>query len=100
MAKKILLADDTTGRRYLGPAVRADSVSISSGQATLTVTFSTAMANTTYTVVATMFNSTDTNPQFQPITITSLTTSGFVAKWNANTDSANYKLNYVAIGIV
>jgi len=76
--------------------MRAGSSAIGSAQTSLAVTFSSAMPNTSYTVVATMLNTTDTNPQFQPITITAFSTSGFTAKWNANTDSANYLLNWIA----
>lgn len=76
---------------------RAGSSAIGSAQTSLAVTFSSVMPNTSYSIVATMLNTTDTNPQFQPITITAFSTSGFTAKWNANTDSANYLLNWTAI---
>lgn len=70
-------------------------VSVNSGVSTATVTFPAAIGNSTYRVAAWLFDSTDANPQFQPVTITARTSTTFTATWNANTDSANYKLMYI-----
>lgn len=86
-----------TGAPAGSVTLRAGNQTISSGVATVAVTFSSSMPNTSYSVTATLVNTTDANPQFQPITITAFSTTGFTAKWNANTDSANYVLNWTAI---
>lgn len=70
-------------------------VSLSSGVSSATVTFPAAIGNSTYRVAAWIFDSTDANPQFQPVTITARTSTTFTATWNANTDSVNYKLMYI-----
>lgn len=98
MAFRLQLVDDSgSGRKKLGPALRAGQTPITNGTATVTGTFSTAMPNTSYALIVQLF-STDGTPQFQPVTITSKTTAGFTAKWNANVDSVNYVLDYIAIG--
>lgn len=73
--------------------------SIGSAQSSLVVSFPATLqtGNTTPKVVAWMVNTTDTDPQFQPIEITVRSATGFTAKWNAPTDSANYKLAYVVM---
>lgn len=76
---------------------RAGSQSLSSGDSSKTVTFSTAFSSTNYRVTAQLVNTTDASPQFQAVTITAKTTTTFTAKWNAGTDSANYVLDYIAI---
>lgn len=70
-------------------------VSLSSGVSNVTVTFPAAIGNSTYRVAAWIYNSTDANPQFQPVTITARTSTTFTATWNAPTDSANYKIMYI-----
>jgi len=70
-------------------------VSISSAQTSVTVTFPAAIGNSTYRVAAWIFDSTDANPQFQPVVITARSSTQFTASWNAPTDSANYKLMYI-----
>lgn len=71
--------------------------SISSGSTSQAVTFSTAFSGTTYSITASLLNTTDTNPQFQPITITAQATTGFTASWNAPTATANYVLSWQAV---
>lgn len=60
------------------------------------VTFSASFPTTDYAVLAQMKNLVDSNPQFQPIVITSKSVSGFTASWNAETDSGNYVLEWAA----
>lgn len=99
MARKIVLWDDSAKEIvHTGLEVRQGNQSIGNGVATVSVTFSSAMPNSTYGLSVSMKNTTDANPQFQPITITAVSTTGFTVKWNANTDSANYSLSYIAIG--
>lgn len=87
-----------------GSSSTLTSLGIFAGKATLSVsttskavTFSTAYANTNYAVTATMLNTTDTNPEYIPVTITAQATTGFTASWNAPTPTANYVLSWMAI---
>jgi len=87
-----------------GGSTSLTALGIFAGKATLSVsttskavTFSTAYANTNYAVTATMLNTTDTNPQYIPVTITVQATTGFTASWNAPTPTANYVLSWMAI---
>lgn len=79
-----------------GDTYRSGTASIASGVATKAVTFSSALPSTNYSITCTLMNTTDASPQFQPITITAKSTTGFTASWNTNTDSANYNLEYSA----
>jgi|ERR1051325_8205083 hypothetical protein len=76
---------------------RAGQQSISSASTSQAVTFSSTLGTTNYGLVVNMKNTTDANPQFQPVTITAKSATGFTATWNAATDSANYSLEYVAV---
>lgn len=73
------------------------NATLASGLTTKAVTFSTAFGSTNYSVTANLLNTTDTNPQFQPITITAQSTTGFTATWNEPTATANYVLSWHAI---
>lgn len=78
--------------------VRSGTTTIGSGIRTKAVSFSTNMANTTYSVMANVSNLTDVNPSyFIPICVNK-TISGFTMEWNEVTDSANYILDWIAIG--
>ena len=76
----------------------AQEVAIPNGVTSITVTFGTPMPSTVYTILAQMVNTTDTDPEFQPITVTQKTTTGFVATWNRPTDTASYALDYIVAG--
>ena len=87
-----------------GASSTLTSLGIFSGKATVSnaatsvsVTFSTSYASTNYAVTCNFLNTTDTNPQFQPIEITSQSNTGFTAKWNAPVPTANYLLSWQAI---
>jgi len=79
--------------------IRAGRTSISNASTSQAVTFSTALGSTgtDYAVTATLINTTDTNVQFQPVTITATSTTGFTAKFNAPSGTANYVLSWQAI---
>jgi len=81
---------------YVVPGVQSQiaEVNIGSGVTSISVTLPLALASTAYVVTAQIIDTVDGNPQFQPITITAKTTTGFTAKWNIPTDTANYKLDY------
>ena len=80
-----------------GVTYRAGSQSIGSGVTTVSVTYSSAMPNTSYAITCNFVNTTDTNVQFQPIEITAFSTTGFTAKWNGATATANYSLMWHVI---
>lgn len=78
--------------------IRSGEVTLGSGVTTTgTVTYSSTLGSTSYSIVATMVNTTDSTPQFQPVTITTQTATTFVAQWNMPTASANYVLHWQAI---
>lgn len=72
------------------------SMTLSSGVTSAVVTFPATLqtANSTPNVTAWLVDTTDTNPQFQPVTITARNSTGFTATWNAPTGTANYVLAY------
>jgi hypothetical protein len=77
-----------------GEALRAGTSNISDAASSLTVAFSTAVADTAYRVAANFINTNDSDPIFLSGMVTSKTVNGFTMKFNAPTDSANYKLEY------
>jgi len=77
---------------------QAGEVALSSGSTSVNVTFGSPQSSTIYAVIAQMLNSVDVNPEFQPITITDKTTTGFIATWNAPLDTSNYLLDYIVSG--
>jgi len=76
---------------------RAGQQAISSGTTSQAVTFSSTLGTTSYGLTVNMKNVTDAFPQFQPLEITAKSATGFTVTWNANTDSANYVLEYIAV---
>lgn len=73
---------------------RSAKISLGSGTTSIVVTLSDPLPDINYAVVATFINTVDGSPTFQPITITSQTTSGFTASWNSPLPTANYSLSY------
>ena len=90
-------ADLTTAQVLTMLGIFSGKTSISSAATSQAVTFSTAYANSSYSITANLLNTTDSNPQFQPVTITAQSTTGFTATWNAATATANYVLSWQAI---
>jgi len=89
-------ADLTAAQVLTMLGIFAGTTAISNGGTSVSVTFSTAYANTSYSVTANFLNTTDSNTQFQPITITAQSTTGFTATWNAPVPTANYLLSWQA----
>lgn len=77
---------------------RSGNMVIPAAASSITVTFSSPMPSTTYTVLCDMVNFVDSDPQYQTMIVTNKTVNGFTAKWNAPTDSGNYSLDYIAPG--
>ena len=86
----------TTVDPTAAPTFRVQSVALTTGTTSVSVTFSTSMSSSNYAVTCTLQNTTDSHPQFQPITVTTVSSSGFIANWNVALDSGNYFLNYHA----
>lgn len=80
----------------VAPDIRAGRTAVGSSASSLAVVFSTAVANTSYAVVCTWYNVTDSTPQFQPLNVTVQSTTGFTVSWNAPTDTANYAISWQA----
>ncbi len=72
-------------------------VTLAAGDTSKAVSFPSTLqtASSTPRVVAWLFDSTDSLPQFQPVTITARSSTGFTAVWNSPTSSANYVLGYM-----
>lgn len=77
---------------------RADNLPLAQGVTSATVVFSSALPDTNYAIMALLGNAVDSIPDFQPVTVVSKSTTGFTVKWNDPTDSANYVLNWQALG--
>ena len=73
----------------------AQEVPLTIATTSVTVTFPTPRSDTTYGLVVQLVNTVDADPQFQPITVVSKTTSGFIAEWNAPLETSNYALDYI-----
>lgn len=90
-------SDLTTAQVLTMLGIFSGSAILSSAATSKAITFSTAFGSTNYSVVANLLNTTDTNPQYQPVTITAQATTGFTASWNVGTATANYVLHWQAI---
>lgn len=80
---------------------RAGKMAIPNSATSVAVVYSSAfpsdIAPSDIAVNATMSNPSDADPLFQPLELTSYSSSGFTAKWNMAVDSANYELHYNAV---
>jgi hypothetical protein len=76
---------------------RAGVASLSASTTSKAITFSSSFSNTSYAIHAQLQNTTDANPQFQPVTITAQATTGFTATWDGQLDTANYSLTWMAM---
>lgn len=85
-----------TSAAFVDADRRNQAVTVASGVKTKAITFTTPYGSTNYSVVANMINLTDSDPQIQPVIITGKTVSGFTVSWPAETDSANYLIEYIA----
>jgi hypothetical protein len=78
------------------PKTRSGEVAIGDGATELTVTFSSDIGTTNYSLNYSLVNLVDANPKFLDKIVTAKTSTGFTVKFHQSTDSANYKLNYLA----
>ena len=87
---------DAVSLSQLNAKTRAGSVSIPNASNTVTVTFSSDIGTSNYSVNLQIQNTIDASPLFLDKIITSQSSTGFTVKFSQNTDSANYNLQYVA----
>lgn len=98
MALQLVQWDDNENKFKRGgasPDFRAGRSNVGVGVSSVTVTFSSPLPDTTYTVLPALQNTVDAFPQIQPVLVTGFSVNGFTATWVAPTDSANYKLNWL-----
>lgn len=74
--------------------LRAGSQNITNGSSSVSVAFSTAVANTAYRITLFFVNTVDADPIFLSAMVTNKTVNGFTLKLNAPVDTANYKVEY------
>jgi hypothetical protein len=70
-----------------------------SGTTSQSITFAVALSNTSYIVSAQITNLTDSTPQYQPVTVSSKTTGGFIVQWNDELDTNNYILDWLVSSV-
>jgi hypothetical protein len=91
------ITDDDYEYDWVTPTVgRAGKVSLSAAVQQVIVTFSTALASTSYAIAQSFENVTDADPIFLQGYVSAKSTAGFTFKFNAPTDSANYVFHYTA----
>lgn len=95
-AGKFLKADGSWAAPTASVTYRAGTAALTSGDTTKAVTFSSALASTSYRLAVMLVNTVDGSVQYVPITITAKSTTGFTASWPAGVDSSNYALDYTA----
>lgn len=72
---------------------------IASGVTSVTVPLPINFNTTSYALVATMQDTSDSFPQYQPLLITARSGSTATISWNIPTDVSSYLLNYYAISL-
>jgi hypothetical protein len=82
------------------PKTRSGEVSLGNGVTEVSVTFSSDLETNNYSLTYSIINTTDANPKFLDKIITAKSSTGFTVKFNEATDSANYKLSYLAHAFV
>jgi len=83
---------------FVDGVVKSGSASVSNGASTVAVVFSTAYTTSCTTVICTMRNVTDPTPLHYTIELTTIAKTGFTATLSDITDSANYLVDWIAIG--
>lgn len=86
-----------SGATLTSLGIMSGKTAISSGATSKAITFSTAFGSTGYAITGTMLNTTDTNPDYIPVTVTVQSTTGATFSWNAPVPTANYSIMWHAI---
>ena len=79
---------------------RSGTQAITNGSATVTITYSSAMPDTNYSIDYSVANTTDADPIYLQGIVTTKSTTGMVITFNAAADSANYVVTYGIQGYV
>jgi hypothetical protein len=79
--------------------VRAQRLTTSLGDTSLSATFSSPLPDTNYVLSVNWINLVDSSPLFQPIIIDSYNELGFTIRWNYPLDTSNYQIIYTTTGI-
>ena len=72
----------------------AQEVALTIGTTSQTVTFPTAQSSSNYIILGNIYNPTDPNPEFFPVTISNKTDTTATFEWNQPLDTSNYLLDY------
>jgi len=72
----------------------AQEVPLTIGTTSETVTFPTAQSSSNYIILGNIYNPTDPNPEFFPVTISNKTDTTATFEWNQPLDTSNYLLDY------
>lgn len=91
----------TDSANYLATYVIAATgqVSVGSGVTSITVPLPVSYGTPDYAAIASMQNTVDTHPQFQPLLIIDQTANSITFGINVATDTANYLLNYYVLSL-
>lgn len=75
-------------------AARADKVTLTVSTTSVAVVFANSYVDSNFVITATLLNTTDALPTFQPLVVTAQSGSGFSLSWNAPLATGNYVLMY------
>lgn len=73
---------------------RSGESTIANATQNVTVTFSSAVSSTSYSIDYSLLNTVDAQPIYLQGIVTGKTVNGFTVQLNAPTDSANYIIDY------
>jgi len=74
-------------------------IAITNGATSATVTLPISYGAASYAIVATIQDTADSHPQFQPLLLTAQNPGSATISWNVPRDTGNYLLNYYAISL-
>lgn len=76
---------------------RSQKINLSMGSTSIDVVFTKEFDNDNYTLNPFLSNTVDIWPEYRPLTVTAISSSGFSVAWNTPLESENYVLHYTAI---
>ena len=81
----------------VGGGIKTGRESLSLNDNSKSITFSSAYADTNYTISVMMNNTVDANPAIYPTIISAKATTGFTVLFSGDIDSANYQLEWITV---